>query len=100
MSRDTILTDAAGTRYSYDHLRTQGYLDGHGSGLDAAAEFLRERAVQLFRDGKDEEATRLRRLSEEMVRELRPQMEERSRCHAREFPIVLAGDDSDPRSRT
>lgn len=89
MSRDAILTDEAGIRYSYDNLRTQGWLDGHASGLDAAAEFLRERAVRMFRDGKDEEATRLRRLAEEMVKELRPQMEERSKEHAKSYPIVI-----------
>jgi hypothetical protein len=89
MSRDTILTDEAGVRYSHDNLRTQGWLDGRASGLDAAAEFLRERAVQLFRDGKDDEATRLRRLAEEMVKELRPQMEERSKEHAENHPIVV-----------
>ena len=89
MSRDTILTDEAGVRYSYDNLRTQGWLDGHASGLVAAVEFLRERAVKLFRDGKDDEATRLRRLSEEMVKNLRPQMEERSKEHAKNHPIVI-----------
>ena len=89
MSRDTILTDEAGVRYSYDNLRTQGWLDGHVSGLDIAAEFLRERAVKLFRDGKDDEATRLRRLLEEMVKELRPQMEERSKGHAKNHPIII-----------
>lgn len=92
MSRDTILFDEAGVRYSYDNLKTQGWLNGHASGLDVAAEFLRERAVKLFRDGKDEEATRLRRLAEEMVKELRPQMEERSKEHARNYPILVEGD--------
>jgi hypothetical protein len=89
MSRDTILTDEAGVRHSYDNLRTQGWLDGHASGLDAAAEFLRERAVKLFRDGKDDEAVQLRRLAGEMVKELRPQMEERSKEHAKTHPIVI-----------
>lgn len=93
MSRDTILTDGTGVRYSYDNLKTQGWLDGHVSGLMAAAEFLRERAVTLFRDGKDDEATRLRRLAEEMVKGLRPQMEERSREHARNHPIIIEDED-------
>jgi hypothetical protein len=39
MSRDTILTDETGVRHAYDNLRTQGWLDGHASGLDDAAEF-------------------------------------------------------------
>jgi hypothetical protein len=45
--------------------------------------------VKLFRDGKDDEATRLRRLAEEIVKELRPQMEERSEEHAKDHPIVI-----------
>lgn len=89
MSRDTILTDDADVRYSYDNLRTQGWLTGHVSGLDAAAEFLREKAVALFRAGRDDEATRLRRLADEMVKELRPQMEQRAKQHAKEHPIII-----------
>jgi hypothetical protein len=88
--RDTVLQDEDGVRYSYDNLRTQGWLDGHMSGLDLAFGFLVERAVVLFRNQKDEDATRLRRLAEEMVQALRPQMEERSREHAQNFPIVIA----------
>jgi hypothetical protein len=87
---DTILQDEDGVRYSYDNLRTQGWLDGHASGLDVAFGFLVERAVALFRDRKDEDATRLRRLADEMVQALRPQMEERSREHAQDFPVVVA----------
>lgn len=89
MSSDTILTDAEGIRYSYDNLRTQGWLDGHACGLEAAAEFLQERAVKLFRAGKDAEATHLRRLAEEMVKELRPRMEKRAEEHAKDNPTVL-----------
>jgi hypothetical protein len=88
MSRDTILTDDAGVRYSYDNLKTQGWLDGHACGLDKAAEFMRERAVELFRAGKDDEASRLRRLAEDMVKTLRPQMERRAKDHAKNYPII------------
>lgn len=88
MSEDTILTDEADVRYSYGNIKTQGWLSGHASGLDAA-EYLRERAVKLFRDGKDDEATRLRRLAEDMVKELRPHMEKRAKDHAKEHPAVI-----------
>lgn len=91
MSRDTILTDKANVRYSYDNLKTQGWLEGHTNGLDAAAEYLRERAVKLFRDGKDAEATRLRSLADDMVKELRPQMEKRATDHAKIHPIIIKG---------
>jgi hypothetical protein len=89
MSRDVILTDEAGVRYSYENLRTQGWLDGHASGLESAADFLLDRAVKLFRDGKDDEAVRLRRLAEEMVKDLRPQMERNSEAHVQNHPIVI-----------
>lgn len=89
MSRDTILTDDADVRYSYDNLRTQGWLDGHISGLNAAAEYLRELAVTLFRDGKDDKAVYLRRMADDMVNALRPQMEKRSKDHAKECPIII-----------
>jgi len=86
---DTILTDEDGTRYSMDNIRTLGSLRGHASGLDTAVEWLMERAVTLFREGKIEEATGLRKLSADMLRSLRPTMEERARRHEREFPIVV-----------
>jgi hypothetical protein len=88
MSSDTILTDDADVRYSYDNLKTQGWLSGHSSGLDQAAAFICERAVALFRAGKDDEASRMRRLAEDMVKELRPQMEQRTKDHAKNHPII------------
>lgn len=93
MSRDTILTDEEDVKYSYDNLRTQGWLDGHASGLDEAAKWLRERAVTLFGAGRDEEATRMRKLSEDMVKELQPRMEARAKRHEKEFPIVITAED-------
>lgn len=95
MSRDTILTDDKDVKYSYDNLKTQGWLNGHASGLEAAAEWLGERAVKLFRDGKDDEATRLRRMAEDMVKELRPQMEARAKTHEKEFPIIITTDEDE-----
>lgn len=95
MSRDTIVTDDEGTKYSLDNARTQGWLDGHAIGLDVAADYLRERSVKLFREGKDDEAVRLRRLADEMVKELRPKMEERSSGHFKEFPVVIEQDKED-----
>ena len=86
---DTILVDESDVRYSFDNIRTQGWLRGHSSGLDAAVEWLKERAVVLFREGKDEPARDLRRLADDMARALRPAMEQRAERHAREFPAVV-----------
>jgi hypothetical protein len=85
---DTILTDDADIRYSFENIRTQGWLNGHVSGLDAAVEWLKER-VLLFREGKDEAAVNLRRLADDMDQALRPVMEKRAKQHAREFPAVI-----------
>jgi hypothetical protein len=90
---DTILTDLDGARYSFDKIRTQGYLNGHAAGLDAAVDWLKERAVTLFRDGKDEAATSLRKLADDMKRALRPVMEERAKRYEREFPYVIESDE-------
>jgi len=89
MSRDTILTDEADVRYSYDNIKTQGWLSGHIAGLNAAAEFLREEAVTLFRAGEDEKASKLRRLADEMVKKLRPEMERRCKNHEKECPVII-----------
>ncbi len=87
---DTILTDECGVRHSFDNIRTQGWLDGHASGLDAAVEWLKERAVLLFRDGKDDPARDLRRLADDMDRALRPVMEQRAERHQTEFPSAMS----------
>jgi len=95
MSRDTILKDEDDVKYSYDNMRTQGWLDGHVSGLEAAVAWLRERAIELFRKGSDEEATRLRKLSEEMLKELGPRMEASAKRHEKDHPIVITDEDDD-----
>lgn len=86
---DTILTDEADVRYSFNNIRTQGWLNGHASGLKAAVDWLKERAVVLFREGKDESATNLRKLADDMDRALRPVMEQNAKRHEREFPVVI-----------
>lgn len=86
---DTIMTDESDVRYSLDNIRTQGWLNGHASGLTSAVEWLKERAVVLFREGKDEPARDLRRLADDMDRALRPVMEQRAKRHAVEFPAVI-----------
>lgn len=89
MGRDTILKDDADVSYSYSNLKTQGWLEGQPCGLDAAASFLQERAVDLFRQKKDSEAMSLRSLAEEMVKKLKPDMQKRAELHAKECPIIL-----------
>jgi hypothetical protein len=87
--RETILTDDEGTRYCYENIKTQGWLAGHTSGLDAAVNFLKDRAVELFKAGKDSEATQLRKLADEMQCKLEPNMKARARRHEDEFPAIV-----------
>ena len=97
MSSDTILRDSEGREYSFDNLSTQRWLDGHESGLDLAAGWLRERAVGYFRQGKDEEATRLRKMADEMQAEISASLRLRCATHQREYPILLP--DHPPRKK-
>lgn len=89
MSHDTILTDDAAVRYSYENIETKGFLSGHIAGLNAAAEFLRDEAVTLFRDGNNDRAVRLRDLADEMVKRLRPEMERRCKLHEKNHPAII-----------
>ncbi len=86
---DAILTDESGASYSLENIKTQGWLDGHVSGLDAAVNWLGDRAVSLFRDGKYDDAKALRDMAGDMDRALRPGMEDRARRHEREFPMQI-----------
>ena len=86
---DTILTDEADVRYSFENIKTQGWLEGHASGLDAAVAWLKDRAVELFRDGEDKAARDLRGLADDMDRALRPVMEQQAKQHEQEFPAVI-----------
>lgn len=86
---DIILTDDADVRYSFNNIRTQGWLNGHASGLKACVEWLKERSVVLFRTGKDDAAINLRKLADDMDRALRPVMEENAKRHEHEFPAVI-----------
>ena len=93
MSRDLILKDDDGVRWSYDNIHTQGWLEGHAPGLDAAVGYLKKRAVALFESGKDEEATTMRKLAEEMHKALRPTMEAAALRHSKEHPTVVEGEE-------
>jgi hypothetical protein len=91
---DRILKDEDGDRYSFNNIRTQGWLNGHTSGLDEAVKWLKERGVTLFRDGQDDAAKNLRRLAEDMDRALRPGMESRAKRHEQEHPARFEEEES------
>jgi len=90
--KDARGTDDAGVSCSsddLDRLKTQGWLEGQVVGLEAAAAYVRERAVALFRAGEDEDAKEMRDLADMMVSALRPKMENAAEDHDKEFPSVI-----------
>jgi len=92
LSGRTRGTDDAGVSCSsddLDRLKTQGWLEGQVVGLEAAAAYVRERAVALFRAGEDEDAKEMRDLADMMVSALRPKMEKAAEDHDKEFPSVI-----------
>jgi hypothetical protein len=92
---DLIMTDDEGRKYSYENLKTQGWLEGHSSGLDAAANYLKDLAVELFKSGKDTEAMAMRKLAEKMVQDLEPDMRKRAIAHEHNFPADVTDQEVD-----
>jgi hypothetical protein len=86
---DTILTDDTGQQYSYENIKTQGWLDGHEAGLDQAVEWLNTQAVSAFKAGDDSIAISLRQLAKQMRSELEPAMKRRAAEHERDFPGIV-----------
>ena len=87
MSRDTLLKEVDGDLYySYDNLRTQGYLDGHVSGAEAAIGFVMNRAVSEFKAGREETAIQLRRLAQAISDAVIPDLRERANVHSHQYP--------------
>jgi hypothetical protein len=93
MADANLLDESSGIRYSYDNIKTQGYLEGHEAGLDQVVSWLQDRAVALFRDEKDDQAVALRRLAKDLDRELRPVMREHATRHERDFPDAVQDED-------
>ena len=91
MSRDAILTSDDGTRYSYDALTTQSFLEGHAPGAQAAASWLVDRAILLFRAGRDDEARLLRETAAALLKEVIPKLEKQKADHARDYPTKFDG---------
>lgn len=89
MSRDLILKDDDGNRYSYDNIRAQSFEAGKVPGLQQAAALLENRAVEMFRQRKDEWAKVLRDLSLELV-QLAEKARIASQKHEKEYPEVIA----------
>lgn len=89
MSRDTILTDGDGKKYSFDNLGTQHWLEGHVPGMDRAVAYLKAKAVDLFREGKDAEAVELRQLADQLKAEIGPELHRAIAEHRRDYPIEI-----------
>lgn len=93
MSRDTILRDEDGNRWSLDNLSTQKWLEGHAPGAKKVSEWLREKAVELFTRGEDKAAIEMRTLAEDVLTRLIPEFQKYAERHAQEFPSQLTEED-------
>jgi len=89
MSRDTLLVDPQGVRYSYDNIKTQGWLDGHVGGTEDAANYLLQKAVTLFKQGRHEQAIAMQKLGEELIAVLKPLQEKKASEHRENFSEEL-----------
>lgn len=98
---DTQLTDEHGNRYSYDNIATLQWLRGHVPGVEAAANWIKERAVKLFQEGKYAEAQRLREMAIELTMALVPDMEKRAKQQEHDYPesMLVASKPKKERSR-
>ena len=83
-----------GEIYSYENLRTQGWLDGHKPGVEMAVGWLRNEAIQLFTYGQDERAIALRKMAERMEVELVKIVDERAKEHRTAYPEMVVGKDT------
>lgn len=90
MSRDVILKDDGGTRFSYDNIRGGGYKWGEVSGVDSASGWLNEKAVELFRIGKDSEAVALRELAKELRATLGKESRRMATVHDEQYPAIVS----------
>lgn len=90
MSRDTILKDEEGNKYSYDNLKTQGWLEGHYCGLDCAVKTIADKAVDFFREGKHDKAIEYQKLAKEIKELLEPEMRRRAKEHEEQYPAQVS----------
>jgi ribosomal protein S26 len=86
---DTILKDDEGQTYSYDNIKTQGWVDGHVAGAQCVAAFLREKAVAAFSAKKDVEAKLFRELADEVIAAVVPDLQRKAEQHMKRHPERL-----------
>lgn len=88
-SDSDILTDENGVKYSYNNLTTQSWLDGHTGGTTESAGFLHQKALDLFKSGKHQEATAMQKLGDELLATVRPKQETRAEEHKKNYPAIV-----------
>jgi hypothetical protein len=89
MSRDTILKAPDGTRYSFDNLASQKWLDGHVPGAECVAGWLSELGVTAWRNGDDKRALLLRELAAKVRSEIVPELQRAAAAHEKDHPYEI-----------
>lgn len=86
MSKELHMRGNDGNLYSFENIKTQGWLDGHIPGVEAAQAWLMGKAIEAFRLGNDEEATALRDAARQMPFDLLPPLKAKAQKHKEEYP--------------
>lgn len=89
MSRDTILTDEDGNRYSYERIKTQGWLNGHVLGAEAIVDWLKNKAVDMFKAGRHDEAAKMQLLAVEAAKAVIPKLRNDAEVNGRAYPEMM-----------
>jgi hypothetical protein len=87
--KDLTLKDDAGNHYSYDNIRGASYAWGKSAGAEETAVFLIEKAVNLFRSGKDAEAIHLRDVALEIRTTFVEKLRQQAGAHEKQYPESL-----------
>jgi hypothetical protein len=89
MSKENILKDAEGVRYSYENIMTQGWLEGHAPGAEFIAGIINVRAQKCFSEGNDKDAFLLRSLAREILDLHVPTMKLKAEQNAKQHPEIV-----------
>lgn len=95
MSSDTELRDPEGNIWSFENIKTQGYLDGHLGGLERCIQFLEQKSVELFKRRKHQAAISLQEIAVEMSGALNAEMRDACAKHMRQHPEKLRDHDEE-----
>lgn len=94
MSRDTILRDDDGNRWSMDNISNHSYMLGHVAGAERVAVWLEAIAVEMFRDRDDKGAVAMREIADQVRAKIVPELREAAAKHKADYPAKLSAEET------